>query len=149
VRGRAREPPQDREPERANSLQRVQDSTNALFACITPVPDSFADTVLKAGGFDFLAILYRDHRFFEVRDNRLPTSVPSRQTTSLIVSTVKLVLSLCPLFPQGSLERETLRQFVHFLPQLLHAQGLRSHIRKRCCMLTCDLHVDMVTFMLT
>ena len=44
----------------------------------------------------------------------------------MIVNTVKLVLSLCPLFPQGSLQRETLRQFVHFLPQLLHAQGLRS-----------------------
>jgi hypothetical protein len=36
-----------------------------------------------------------------------------------------MVLSLCPLFPEGSHERETLRQFVHFLPQLLHAQGLR------------------------
>jgi hypothetical protein len=36
-----------------------------------------------------------------------------------------MVLSLCPLFPQGSDERETLRQFVHFLPQLLQAEGLR------------------------
>ena len=35
-----------------------------------------ADTVLKAGGFDFLALLYLDHRLFELRDNRLPTSVP-------------------------------------------------------------------------
>jgi hypothetical protein len=47
----------------------------------------------------------------------------------LIVNTTKLVLSLCPLFPQCSNERETLRQsvaqFVHFLPQLLHAAGLR------------------------
>jgi hypothetical protein len=41
------------------------------------------------------------------------------------VNTPKLVLSLCPLFPQGSNERETLRQFVHFLPHLLHASGLR------------------------
>ena len=32
---------------------------------------------------------------------------------------------MCPLFPEGSNERETLRQFVHFLPQLLHAAGLR------------------------
>jgi hypothetical protein len=31
---------------------------------------------------------------------------------------------LCTLFPQDSLERETMRQFVHFLPQLLHEQGL-------------------------
>jgi hypothetical protein len=41
------------------------------------------------------------------------------------LGTTKLVLSLCPLFPQGSNERETLRQFVLFLPQLLHAAGLR------------------------
>jgi hypothetical protein len=34
-------------------------------------------------------------------------------------------LSLCPLFPQGSNERETLRQLVHFLPQPLYATGLR------------------------
>ena len=35
------------------------------------------------------------------------------------------VVFMCPLLPQGSNERETLRQFVHFLPQLLHASGLR------------------------
>jgi hypothetical protein len=62
---------------------------------------------------------------FELRDNRLPTSVPARNTRCLILNTTKLVLSLCPLFPQGSNERETLRQFVHFLPQLLHAAELR------------------------
>ena len=96
ARGHAREPPQESEPERANSPQRVQDTTNVLFACITPVPDSFADTVLKVGGFEFLALLYRDHRLFELRDNRLPTSVPSRRTIPLFVNTVKLVLSLYP-----------------------------------------------------
>jgi hypothetical protein len=117
-------PPQPA-PERVNFPQRPPERENALFACFNPVPDSFADTVLKAGGFDFLAHLYQENRLFELRDNRLPTSVPPRATTCLIVNTVKMVLSLCPLFPEGSHERETLRQFVHFLPQLLHAQGLR------------------------
>jgi hypothetical protein len=70
--------------------------------------------LLKAGGFDFLAHLYQENRLFELRDNRLPTSAPPRATTCLIVNTVKLGLSLCPLFPEGSNERETLRQFVHF-----------------------------------
>ncbi len=50
--------------------------------------------------------------------------MPARNTHCLI-DTTKLVLSLCPLFPQGSNERKTLRQFVHNLPQLLHAAGLR------------------------
>jgi hypothetical protein len=82
----------------------------------------------KAGGFIFLDQLSRENHlfsFFQLRDNRLPTSVPARNTHCLIVNTTKLVLSLCPLSPQGSNERETLRQFDHFLPQLLHAAGLR------------------------
>jgi muconolactone delta-isomerase len=68
--------------------------------------------------------LFQENCLFELRDNRLPTSVPARNTHCLIVNTTKLVLSLCPLLPQGSNERETLRQFVHFLLQLLHAAGL-------------------------
>jgi hypothetical protein len=118
-------PPPQPAPERVNFSQRAPERENALFACFNPVPDSFADTVLKAGGFNFLAHLYQEHRLFELRDNRLPTSVPPCATTCLIVNTVKMVLSLCLLFPEGSNERETLCQFVHFLPQLLHAQGLR------------------------
>jgi hypothetical protein len=117
-------PPPQPAPERVNFSQQPPERENALFACFNPVPDSFADTVLKAGGFDFLAHLYQENRLFELRDNRLPTSVPPRATTCLIVNTFKMSLSLCPLFPEGSNERETLRQFVHFLPQLLHAQGL-------------------------
>jgi hypothetical protein len=69
--------------------------------------------------------LSRENHLFQLRDNRLPTSVPAHNTHCLIVNTTKLVLSLLPLFPQGSNERETLRQFVHFLPQLLYAAGLR------------------------
>ena len=117
-------PPRQPAPERVNFSQQPPERENSLFACFNPVLDSFADAVLKAGGFDFLAHLYQENRLFELRDNRLPTSVPPRATTCLIVNTFKMVLSLCPLFPEGSNERETLRQFVHFLPQLLHAQGL-------------------------
>ena len=105
--------------------ERVQEHRNVLFACFTPVPDTYAATVKQAGGFIFLDQLSRENNLFQLRDNRLPTSVPVRNTHCLIVNTSKLVLSLCPLFPQGSNERETLRQFVHILPQLLHAAGLR------------------------
>ena len=99
---------------------------NALFSDLNPDPNTYADTVLKAGGFEFLAQLYQDQRLFELRDHRLPTSARAvRATTCLCVNTTKLVLSLCPLFPEGSKEREILRQFIHFLPQLLHAHGVR------------------------
>jgi hypothetical protein len=107
-------------PERAHA------HGNELFAGFTPVPNTYADTVKQAGGFLFLNQLYQENRLFQLRDNRLPTSVPSSNTHCLFVNTTKLVLSLCPLFPQGSIERETLRQFFHFLPQLLHATGLRQ-----------------------
>jgi hypothetical protein len=121
-----RAPPPQRAPERVNPSQHAREHENALFAGFNPVPNTYADTVPKAGGFEFLALLLNENRLFELRDNRLPTSVPVRATTCLFVNTAKLVLSLCPLFPEGgSYERETLRQFVHFLPQLLHAQGLR------------------------
>ena len=105
--------------------ERAQEHGNVLFAGFTPVPNTYAATVKQAGGFIFLDQLSRETHLFQLRDNRLPISVPARNTHCLIVNTTKLVLSLCPLFPQGSNERETLRQFVHFLPQLLHAAGLR------------------------
>jgi hypothetical protein len=105
--------------------ERAQEHGNVLFAGFTPVPNTYAATVKQAGGFIFLDQLSRGNHLFQLRDNRLPTSVPARNTYCLIVNTTKLVLCLCPLFPQGSNERETLRQFVHFLPQLLHAAGLR------------------------
>jgi hypothetical protein len=104
--------------------ERAQEHGNVLFAGFTPVPNTYAATVKQAGGFIFLDQLSRETHLFQLRDNRLPTSVPARNTHCLIVNTTKLVLSLCPLFPQGSNERETLRQLVHFLPQLLHAAGL-------------------------
>jgi hypothetical protein len=85
-----------------------------LFAGFTPVPNTYAATVDQAGGFIFLDQLPRETHLFQLRDNRLPTYVPARNTHCLIVNTTKPVLSLCPLFPQGSTGRETLRQFVHF-----------------------------------
>ena len=96
-------PPPQPAPERLNFSQQPPELENALFACFNPVPDSFADTLLKAGGFEFLAQLYQDQRLFELRDHRLPTSARAvRATTCLCVNTTKLVLSLCPLFPEGS-----------------------------------------------
>jgi len=84
-------PPQD---------ARAHGSANALFSDFNPAPNTYADTVLKAGGFEFLAQLYQDERLFELRDHRLPTSARAvRATTCLCVNTTKLVLSLCPLFP--------------------------------------------------
>ncbi len=54
----------------------------------------------------------------------------------IVAQTGGLVLSLCPFFPQGSNEQETLRQFVHFLPQLLHAEGLRHQdVESSCAMI--------------
>jgi hypothetical protein len=101
-------------------------NTNVLFSDFNPAPNTYADTLLKAGGFEFLAQLYQDQRLFELRDHRLPTSARAvRATTCLCVNTTKLVLSLCPLFPEGSKEREILRQFIHFLPQLLQAHDVR------------------------
>jgi len=76
---------------------------NSLFSDFNPAPNMYADTVVKAGGFEFLAQLYQDERLFELRDHRLPTSARAvRATTCLCVNTTKLVLSLCPLFPEGS-----------------------------------------------
>jgi hypothetical protein len=83
----------------------------------------------RQGGFEFLALLLKENRLFELRDNRLPTSVPARATNCLFINTAKLVLSLCPLFPEGSNERETLHQFVHFLPSSqLIARGKWRHV---------------------
>ncbi len=117
VQNHAAPPPQD---------ARAHGPAKALFLDFNPAPNTYADTVLEAGGFEFLAQLYQDERLFELRDHRLPTSARAvRATTCLCVNTTKLVLSLCPLFPEGSKEREILRQFIHFLPQLLHAHGIR------------------------
>jgi hypothetical protein len=74
-----------------------------LFAGLTPVPNTYAATVKQAGGFIFLDQFSRENHLFQLRDNRLPTSVPARNTHCLIVNTTKL----------------------DFLPQLLHAAGLR------------------------
>ena len=54
-------PPPQPAPERLNFSQQPPELENALFACFNPVPDSFADTLLKAGGFDFLAHLYQEN----------------------------------------------------------------------------------------
>ena len=109
---------------RAPPPARAQEHGNVSFADVNPAPNTYSDTVAQAGGFDFLAQLFQENCLFELRDNRLPTCVPARNTHCLIVNTTKLVLSLRPLFPQGSNERETFCQFVHFLPQL-NAAGLR------------------------
>ena len=58
-------PPQD---------ARAHCPANALFSDFNPAPNTYADTVFKAGDFEFLAQLYQDERLFELRDHRLPTS---------------------------------------------------------------------------
>jgi len=74
--------------------ERAQEHGNVLFAGFTPVPNTYAATVKQAGGFIFLDQLSRENHLFQLRDNRLPTSVPARNTHCLIVNTTKLVLSL-------------------------------------------------------
>jgi hypothetical protein len=74
--------------------ERAQEHGNVLFAGFTPVPNTYAATVKQVGGFIFLDQLSRENHLFQLRDNRLPTSVPARNTHSLIVNTTKLVLSL-------------------------------------------------------
>jgi hypothetical protein len=46
-----RAPPPQRAPERVNPSQHARGHENALFASFNPVPNTYADTVLKAGGF--------------------------------------------------------------------------------------------------
>jgi hypothetical protein len=65
--------------------------------------------------------------------HHLPTSLSARKMHRSICNATKLALSLCPLFPHGSEERAIMRQFVHFLPQLLHAAGLRHQDVEYCC----------------
>jgi hypothetical protein len=91
-----------------------------LFADLVTVPNTFADTILHAGGFAFLAQLSHDNRLFVLRDHHFSACT---QPASLDLHATKLALSLCPLFPHGSEERATMRLFIHFLPQLLHAAG--------------------------
>ena len=50
-----------------------------------------------------------------------------------ICNATKLALSLCPLFLHGSEERATMRIFIHFVPQLLHAAGLRHQDVEYVC----------------
>jgi hypothetical protein len=84
-----------------------------LFAGFNPVPNAYAATVDQAGGFNFLEQLSRENCLFELRDNRLPTSVPARNTHGLIINTTKRMLSLCPLFPQGSKVQRSVRLCVN------------------------------------
>jgi hypothetical protein len=100
----------------------ARDPNLALFADLVTVPGTYADTVLNAGGFAFLAQLSQDNRLFVLRDHHLPTSLPARNLHRSICNATKLALSLCPLFPHGSEERATMRLFIHFLPQLLHGR---------------------------
>jgi hypothetical protein len=111
----------------------ARDPNLALFADLFAVPCTYADTVLNAGGFAFLAQLSQDNGLFALRDHHLPTSLPARKMHRSICNATKLALSLCPLFPHGSEERATMRQFFHFLPQLLHAAGLRHQDVEYCC----------------
>ena len=112
-----------------------RDPTLTLFADLVTVPGKYADTILNAGGFAFLAQLSHDNRLFVLRDHHLPTSLPARNLHRSICNATKLALSLCPLFPHGSEERATMRLFIHFLPQLLHAAGLRHQDVEYCCAL--------------
>jgi hypothetical protein len=128
--------PPAREQNRDPPPAHAQEQRDVLFADFDPVPGTYADTVVKAGGFAFLAQLSQDKSLLGLRDHRLPTSVPARNTHRSLVNATKLVLSLCPLFSLGSEERETLRQFAHFLPQLIHAEGLRHQdVESLCAML--------------
>ena len=68
------------------------------------------------GGFDFLAVLARENRLFELRDNRMPTSVPAPNTRTSLIKANKQVLALLPL-------------------QLLHAYGLRHQDVEEACSL--------------
>jgi len=80
--------------------ERAQEHGNVLFAGFTPVPNTYAATVKQAGGFIFLDQLSLENHLFQLRDNRLPTSVPARNTHCLIVNTTTMVLSLCAPFFQ-------------------------------------------------
>jgi hypothetical protein len=111
----------------------ARDPNLALFADLVTVPGTYADTVLNTGGFAFLTQLSQDNRLFVLRDHHLPTSLPARNLHRSICNATKLALSLCPLFPHGSEERATMRLFIHFLPQLLHAAGLRHQVVEYCC----------------
>lgn len=123
---------------RAPAGARVQVPGHVPFAAFDPIRGSYADTVAKAGGLAFLAELFRENRLFELRDNQMPTSVPANcNTRKLLVNATKQVLGLCPLFPLGSDEREIMRAFAHYLPQLLHAQSLRHQdIQEACSLLS-------------
>jgi hypothetical protein len=113
----------------------ARDPTLTLFADLVTVPATYGDTILNAGGFAFLTQLSQDNRLFMLRNHHLPTSLPARNLHHSICNATKLALSLCPLFPDGSEERATMRLFIHFLPQLLHTAGLRHQDVEHCCAL--------------
>ena len=92
---------------RAPPPERAQKQGNVLFAAFNPVPNTYADTVAQAGGCDFLAQLSRENCLFELRDNRLPTSVPARNAHRLFVNTTKMVPFVrndCPRQMETSLD---------------------------------------------
>jgi hypothetical protein len=68
----------------------------ALFADLVTVPGTYADTVLNAGGFAFLAQLSQDIRLFVLRDHHLPTSLPARNLHRSICNATKLSFSSVP-----------------------------------------------------
>ena len=112
---------------------RAQDQSLALFTYLVTIPGTYADTVLQAAGFALLAQLSQDHSLYALCDHHLPTSLPARKTHRSLCNATKLALSLCPLFPHGSEERATMRQLIHFLLQLLNAEGLRHQDVEYCC----------------
>ena len=123
-------------PEQPHEAEdQARDPTLSLFADLVTVPGTYADTILNAGGFTFLAQLSQDNRLFVLRDHHLPTSLPAHNLHHSICNATKLALSLCPIFPHCSEERVTMRLFIHFLPQLLHGAGLRHQDVEYCCAL--------------
>jgi hypothetical protein len=83
---------------RAPPPARAQEHGHVLFAGFNPAPNTYADTVDQAGGFDFPARLFQENCLFELRDNRLPTCVPARNTHCLIVNQQKWCCLCVPLF---------------------------------------------------
>jgi hypothetical protein len=72
----------------------------ALFADLVTVPGTYADTVLNAGAFAFLAQLSQDNRLYVLRDHHLPTSLPARNLHLCIARFVMPLnwLCLCALY---------------------------------------------------
>jgi hypothetical protein len=69
----------------------ARDPNLALFADLVTVPGTYADTVLNAGGFAFLAQLSQDNRLFVLRDHHLPTSLPARNLHHSMTSMLRTI----------------------------------------------------------